>query len=159
MGKKKCDHITHVENCKECRNEFIVNSWMKHLSGNADKSKGEGVPSFDKTWERSFESVAISEELIEKAMLPLKIGRIMAFMITLSSILIFVLFKGDELRSIGAKLFNFNLFDISIIRSLITMFNSSYFVSIPMTFIFISFLLYFLSVFIKPVSSKTLGNI
>lgn len=159
MSEKKCDHITPMEKCEECRDEFLVNSWMTDLSKTGEKSTGKGIPSFDKIWKRSFESVEVSDELIEKAMLPLQIGRIMAFMITLSAIVIFVLFKGDELKGIGTKLINISLFDSSFIRSLINMFNSSYFVSIPMTIVFISFLLYFLSVFFKPINGKTLGNV
>ena len=159
MSKKKCDHITHMENCKECRDKYLVNSWMKDLSEADKKGKSEGIPSFDKIWEKSFESVEVSNELIEKAMLPLKIGRIVAVMISLSAILIFVLLKGDEIRSIGTRLFKIKLFDSSIIQPLITMYNSSYFVSIPLTIIFISFLLYFLSVFIKPIGRKNLGSV
>ena len=72
---------------------------------------------------------------------------------------ILIVFKNKEIGEMGSRSFDLNFFDSSIIRPFITMFNSSYFISIPLTIILISFMFYFLFSLIKPVSNKNFGNI
>lgn len=147
----------HMKHCNECSDLYLVNSWMSGYSGK--KILKVKPPSFEKIWSGSFSGKKVDDYLLEKAMFPLKVGRIIAFMVALSAILILIVSKSREIGEMGSRSFDLNIFDSSIIRPFITMFNSSYFISIPLTIIFISFLLYFLLSIVKPVSSSNFGNV
>lgn len=147
----------HIKHCSECSEHYLINSWMTGYSGK--KNSKVKLPSFEKIWVGAFREKKVDADLIEKAMFPLKVGRIIAFMVALSAIFLFIVFKNKEIGEMGSRSFDLNFFDSSIIRPFITMFNSSYFISIPLTIILISFMFYFLFSLIKPVSNKNFGNI
>jgi len=156
---KRSDEMTaHLKQCNECSDTYLVHSWMREYSG-LERSIVK-KPAFEKIWAGTFRGKkAVESELIERAMLPLKIGRIVSFVISISAILIFIIFKGNEIKSVVNKIFKMNFFESSFINPLVSMFKSSYFVSIPITIILLSFFIYFLFTILKHSGSNSFGNV
>jgi len=148
----------HLQQCRECSESYFIRSWMTEYSGTEIPEIGK--PTFNEMWTNAFRGKkGIDNELIERAMLPLKIGRVISLMISLSAILIFIIFKSNEIKSVGNKFFKLNFLDSSFIKPLVSMFRSSYFISIPITIIFISFIVYFLFTILKHSGSRSFGRI
>ncbi len=64
MGRKK-----YVE----YSDEQMINSWMKDYSNPDSSIPKIQIPSFDNLWTQAFREKRIEPELIEKAMLPMRI--------------------------------------------------------------------------------------
>ncbi len=159
----KTDHLSnemkvHLEGCRVCSDEYLTISWMKNYSNTETSIPDPGIPSFDTLWIESFNSKRIESDLIEKAMFPMKIAGLFSKAVIILSAIFFVLFNNAVFSGVGEQLDNINRLGSSFINPFIKLFNSSVYVSIPLTIIFASILLYLLFSIINSLNKRSLGN-
>ncbi|MEN8222887.1 MAG: hypothetical protein ABFR36_06470 [Acidobacteriota bacterium] len=176
MGRKKCEltdefseqlktgHLSdkmkdHMEQCNDCSNEYVTDSWIKNYSVTEISGTAPEVPPFNSLWSQAFKGKKIETDLIEKAMFPMKIAGLFAKIIVILSIIVFVVLNNTVVSGVGSQLDSINQLGRSFIAPFMQMFNSSVFVSIPLTIIFFSILLYLVSSIVSSLNKRSFGSV
>ena len=149
MGRKKYD---------EYSDEQMINSWMKDYSNPDSSLPGTQIPSFNNLWSQAFREKRIEPELIEKAMLPMRIAGIFSGVLSILAIIFFIISSKKTLFGVKNQIDNIGQTGKNLLSPFINMFNSSIFVSIPLSIIFGSIVLYFIFSIINSMNKSSLGS-
>ena len=159
MSRKQCEHadrlvgvirkgeldkeiLDHIRQCPECGAIYKIHGILNEVSIHDLRKENTAPPPFESIWETAFLNKRIAPEQIEKAMMPIRIAGMVSRIIFLAAaVFIFIRF-----------------FDSGFIEPFLRVFHSSYFVSIPMTIVFLSFLAFFMSALIKLFIRKPPAN-
>jgi len=146
----------HVRHCPECREIFNIHGMLMEIAQNSPHVENSSPPPFESLWQRAFLKEKISPEKIAKAMLPIQIAGMVSRMVFLvAAFFLFILIGPGVLGHLEVSGV-IRIFNAGFIQPFVRIFNSSLFVSIPMTMVLLSFLAYFLSILIKPLTRQKL---
>ncbi len=176
MGKKKCDLTQelmeqlnidnlsekmkdHIKSCSECSNEYLINTWMKGYGDTGTSDLNSDIPPFDSLWSRSFREKRVEPDLIEQAMRPMKIAGLFAKLSAILLIILFLIFNKNVIFGVEDQLENISRLGMSFITPFIKMFNSSVYVSIPLTIVFASIFLYLIFSIFNSLNKRSYGNV
>ena len=149
MGRKKYDEYSDKQ---------MINSWMKDYSNPDNSVLGPQIPSYDNLWSQAFRGKRIEPELIEKAMLPMRIAGIFARVSAVLLIVLFLIFNKNIIFGVENQLDNISRLGTSFITPFIKMFNSSVFVSVPLTIVFAAIFLYLVFSIFNSLNKRSFGN-
>jgi len=149
MGRKKYDKYS---------DDHMIKSWMKDYSNPGGSLPKARIPSFDNLWTQAFREKRIEPELIEKAMLPMRVAGIFAGVFSILVLVVFFITNKKALFGIKNQVDNIGQAGKSLLSPIINVFNSSVFVSIPLSIVFGSILLYFIFSIINSLNKSLLGS-